>query len=101
MKRTTFGLGSTQPGDLAQPDERDETPEAGPVDRKVLGPRLVIQQAASDIEHGLKDTDLHGTPSNVPGPTSKDTPVAAVPAQGGDRRSYAEDQKGHTGEEKK
>lgn len=28
-----------------------------------------IRQAESDISRGLKDTDLHGIPSDVPGPT--------------------------------
>lgn len=71
----------------------DQTPAGAAVDRKALGPRQVIEQAASDIAHGLQDTDLHGTPTNVPGPVSGSLPVASVPEQGGDRRSYAADQK--------
>ena len=39
------------------PHERDESPEAAH-DKQ---PRSVIRQAASDIEQGLVDTDLHGT----------------------------------------
>jgi len=37
------------------PHERDESPDGH--DPK---PRSVIRQAASDLEHGLVDTDLHG-----------------------------------------
>jgi len=37
------------------PHERDESPEAHPPQ-----PRSVIRQAASDLEQGLVDTDLHG-----------------------------------------
>ena len=40
-----------------QPHERDEAP-----DDQSLRPRGVIKQAASDIEHGLVDTDMRGTP---------------------------------------
>lgn len=38
------------------PHERDESPEG-----KTPRPRKVMEQAASDIEQGLVDTDLHGT----------------------------------------
>lgn len=38
------------------PHERDESPDAQ--DAK---PRGVMEQAASDLEQGLVDTDLHGT----------------------------------------
>jgi hypothetical protein len=38
------------------PHERDESP-----DGHTPPARSVIQQAASDLEHGLVDTDLHGT----------------------------------------
>lgn len=38
------------------PHERDESPDAQ--DTK---PRGVMEQAASDLEQGLVDTDLHGT----------------------------------------
>ncbi|MES2113821.1 MAG: hypothetical protein V4578_01650 [Pseudomonadota bacterium] len=37
------------------PHERDETTEQ-PASR----PRSIMEQAASDLEHGLVDTDLHG-----------------------------------------
>lgn len=37
------------------PHERDESPEGHPP-----AARSVIKQAASDIEQGLVDTDLHG-----------------------------------------
>lgn len=40
-----------------QPNDRDEAP-----DDQSLRLRGVIKQAASDIEHGLVDTDLRGTP---------------------------------------
>jgi hypothetical protein len=39
------------------PHERDESPEGS-----APKPRSVIEQAASDTEQGLVDTDLHGTP---------------------------------------
>lgn len=50
------------------------------------GPRQVIEQAARDISRGLRDTDLHGIPSNVPGPGSQpeQSPGAEVPADGVD-----------------
>ena len=38
------------------PHERDESPDAQDVK-----PRGVMEQAASDLEQGLVDTDLHGT----------------------------------------
>jgi hypothetical protein len=37
------------------PHERDETTEKTPP-----RPRTIMEQAASDLEHGLVDTDLHG-----------------------------------------
>lgn len=52
-----------QPKDRAAkrlPHERDEAPD--PTGTQQTGPRAVIKQAASDIEQGLVDTDLHGTP---------------------------------------
>lgn len=36
------------------PSERDESPQGS------QAPRGIMQQAASDIERGLVDTDLHG-----------------------------------------
>ena len=36
------------------PHERDESPGSG------AAPRGVMQQAASDLENGLVDTDMHG-----------------------------------------
>ncbi len=38
------------------PHERDEAPEG-----QDTSPRGVMKQAASDLEQGLVDTDLHGT----------------------------------------
>ena len=38
------------------PHERDESPDA-----QDARPRGVMEQAASDLEQGLVDTDLHGT----------------------------------------
>lgn len=40
-----------------QPHERDESP-----DGQDQQPRGVMKQAASDLEQGLVDTDLRGTP---------------------------------------
>lgn len=39
------------------PNERDESPDA-----QNVKPRPDMKQAASDLEQGLVDTDLHGTP---------------------------------------
>ena len=72
MKRNSQASGhgqsptrETPVGGFAQPDERDQTAESRPViDRKVLGPRRVIQQAARDIARGLVDNDQHGTPTD-------------------------------------
>jgi hypothetical protein len=60
-----------------------ETPTEAPVEES-KGPRQVIEQAARDIGRGLRDTDLHGTPSNVPGPgpNPEHSPGAEVPPEG-------------------
>lgn len=52
--------------------------------KETQGPRQLIEQAARDISRGLRDTDLHGTPSNVPGPgvAPEQSPGAEVPANG-------------------
>ena len=47
-------------GDKAErrmPHERDESPDQSNPD-----PRGIMKQAASDVEQGLVDTDLHGKP---------------------------------------
>jgi hypothetical protein len=44
-------------GGKRMPHERDESPDGQDVD-----PRGVMKQAASDLEQGLVDTDLRGTP---------------------------------------
>lgn len=109
MKKTSHEVDSKRPeptglgGEKAPPDEKNEIPQAGAkVNLETLGPRLIIQQAARDIAQGLKDTDLHGIPSNVPGPVPNDLPdAAATPIQGGDRRSYADEQKANPKTHKK
>ncbi|OEZ62074.1 hypothetical protein [Duganella sp. HH105] len=62
------------------PHERDEAPDAQ--DAK---PRNVMKQAASDIERGLVDTDLHNQPgvekTRAPGPA----PATAQPQPGNKR----------------
>ncbi len=71
--------------ELPLPYERDEAPAAPPKpDEK--RPRQVIEQAASDIEHGLVDTDRRGLPSDVPGPGAapEHSPGAEVPEEGVD-----------------
>ncbi|MBA5689694.1 hypothetical protein [Rugamonas apoptosis] len=50
---TTSKPGTVQGGDHL-PHERDETTETPPP------PRKIIEQASSDLERGLVDTDLHG-----------------------------------------
>lgn len=44
-------------GRRRMPHERDESP-----DDQNIQPRSVMKQAASDIEQGLVDTDLHNQP---------------------------------------
>jgi len=93
---TPDDLDPTQPsnhGDLRLPHEHDEAPKAGrdvDVSSSPL-PRQVIEQAASDITRGLRDTERRGTPSNVPapGPGPEDSPGGEVPAGGIDRHSTA------------
>ncbi|GJI97798.1 hypothetical protein RugamoR57_45160 [Duganella caerulea] len=54
-------------GAKRMPHERDESPDA-----QHPKPRSVMKQAASDIERGLVDTDLHNQPgvqqARAPGP---------------------------------
>lgn len=84
--------------DLPLPHERDEAVDVSDsAGQRNLGPRQVIEQAASDVSHGLRDTDLHGIPSDVPGPgpAPEETPGAEVPPEGGSRGTYSERQAGH------
>lgn len=69
-------------GELPLPYERDESPEKDEPDPN--RPRQVIEQAARDIQRGLRDTDQHGVPSDVPGPGSDpaNSPGADVPPEG-------------------
>lgn len=73
-----------------------DTDDAG---RDTQGPRQVIEQAASDVAHGLVDTDLHGTQNDVPGPgpAPEDSPGAEVPREGVDRKNYSDSQTGGKG----
>jgi hypothetical protein len=80
-------------GDLRLPHEHDEGPKAGR-DRDISSsplPRQVVEQAASDITRGLRDTERRGTPTDIPapGPDPENTPGGEVPASGVDRRSTA------------
>lgn len=63
---------------------RAEPATVVPATGDTKGPRQVIEQAARDISRGLRDTDLHGTPSNVPGPgaSPEQSPGAEVPPEG-------------------
>lgn len=65
----------------------DESPSNDP---DTIGPREIIKQAARDIRRGLLDTDLHGVPSNVPGPhrDPERSEGAVVPPDGVDRTTY-------------
>src|SRR5690606_31869036 len=93
---TPDDLDPSQPsnhGDLRLPHEHDESPKAGR-DRDLSStplPRQVIEQAASDITRGLRDSERRGTPSDVPapGPGPEDTQGGEVPAAGIDRKSTA------------
>jgi len=62
------------------PSDRDQSPDA-----QGSKPRSVMKQAASDIEHGLVDTDRHDQPGveAVPGATRK--PGHAHPQPGAKR----------------
>lgn len=67
------------------PHERDEAPDpAGSEVPAPAGPRDLTGQAARDIARGLRDTDRHGTPSDVPGPGPEPerSPGADVPPEG-------------------
>ncbi|WP_263769558.1 hypothetical protein [Propionivibrio soli] len=69
-------------GDTFLPDERDEAPGTrGPGGREGTGSREMIRQAERDVARGLRDSDLRGTPSNVPTsePVPQESPGALVP----------------------
>lgn len=79
------------------PHERDEAVDASDTGGgKDLGPRAVIEQAARDVERGLRDTDRHGVANEVPGPgpAPEESPGAAVPPEGGGRKTYSRKQAG-------
>jgi hypothetical protein len=65
---------NTDDGAKRLPHERDETPDAAHPDHL----RGVMKQAASDLEQGLVDTDLHGE-RGIEQATPR-TPAAAKPA---------------------
>ena len=73
-----------QPVGRPLPHERDEAPEPEASEASRTGPREITGQAARDIARGLRDTDLKGTPSDVPGPGTapKRTAGADVPRGG-------------------
>lgn len=85
----------TQPsnrGDQRMPHEHDESPETETQSGKSAPPpRQVVEQAASDITRGLRDTERRGTPSDVPapGPSPENSPGGKVPDAGIDRESTA------------
>jgi len=59
------------PGDTFMPHEHDEAPgRSGDDSSEGVATRDVIEQAHKDISNGLVDTDLRGTPANVPGPVT-------------------------------
>ena len=84
-------------GDPFLPHERDQTPGTQPPNGEEIkgpkgpkGPRELIRQAEDDVNRGLRDTDLHGTPSDVPGPrTSRKSDQA--PARGKSPKGGARD----------
>lgn len=55
-----------------QPNDRDESP-----DSQTAQPQKKMKQAHADIERGLVDTDLHGTP----GVEAIKNPQPVVPAK--------------------
>lgn len=54
-RKVNTGAAVRNDGAKRLPNERDESPEA-----QESAPREDMQQAASDLERGLVDTDLHG-----------------------------------------
>lgn len=54
-RQVNTALPAKSDGGKRLPHERDESP-----DGHEPATRSVIRQAASDLEHGLVDTDLHG-----------------------------------------
>ena len=66
-------------GEPFLPHEHDEAP--GTQGSVTKGSRERIAQAKEDINRGLRDTDLHGTPSDVPGPhAGRENDPATEPA---------------------
>ncbi|SOD41784.1 hypothetical protein [Nitrosovibrio sp. Nv4] len=61
------------------PHERDQTtgPASAGEANEDEHSRAVIGQAAEDTEHGLKDTDRRGIPSDI---VASDVPAPSVPA---------------------
>lgn len=59
------------------PHERDEKAEAAP-----QPPRSIIHQAASDLEQGLVDTDLHGVRGVETVAPAKPDPAGSKPHPG-------------------
>ena len=82
MRRSKFGRSTTHHLAAAQrmPVARPVPPEKA-AEQEITGPREVIEQAARDIQRGLRDTDQHGIPSDVPGPgiAPERSPGADVP----------------------
>ena len=96
LAATPHDLDPSQPsnhGDLRLPHEHDESPKSGrdvDVSSTPLA-RQVVEQAASDITRGLRDTERRGIPSDVPapGPDPEDSQGGEVPVAGIDRESTA------------
>lgn len=62
------------------PSDRDQSPDA-----QGVKPRNVMKQAASDIQHGLVDTDLHAQPGVEAVPDATRTQGQAHPQPGSKR----------------
>ncbi len=67
-------------GQRRMPHERDEAP-----DDQNAKPRGVMKQAASDIERGLVDTDLHNQPGVEAVKRHSGAPAQAQPQPGSKR----------------
>jgi hypothetical protein len=67
-------------GRRRMPHERDESPDA-----QNVKPRSVMKQAASDIERGLVDTDLHNQPGVERVKPHSGAPAQAQPQPGSKR----------------
>lgn len=63
------------------PHERDESPDAQDA-KQDIKPREIMKQAASDLEQGLVDTDLHGVRGVETVAPAPPKPAQPIPKEG-------------------